>query len=318
MRLMVPAEQVEVERRALREAVAGLLAGLTNQSQIARTWNAAGLSTATGQQWTSDRVRETLLRPVLAGRIEYDGELISRMPGEPLIPERDWLRLRAMVESRRRGRPHSQRYLASGVLRCGGCGTKMSGHTATTRGRELRRYICHAHRGGCGVTIEMTGTDRELRALTIARLSDSRYAAAIATARAQVSQRLTVVTAEIEQIEGLAAALSERVGRREMTLADFDKSYSFLRADLDPLVAEREQLAGGAIGGPTQALSGAEVARHWDEAETVQERRAMLLDAIGTDQVRVLPSVPGTRVHVFNPNRIVLGPADAPLAPCTR
>jgi hypothetical protein len=294
------------------------LAGLTNQSQIARAWNAAGLVTATGQRWTSDRVRDTLLRPVLCGRIEYDGELISRMPGDPVIGERDWLRLRALVESRRRGRPHSQRYLGSGVLRCGGCGTKMSGHTASTRGRELRRYICHAHRGGCGVTIEMTGTDRELRALTIARLSDSRYAAAIATARAQVSARLAVVNAEIEQIEALAAALSEKVGRREMTLADFDKSYNFLRADLDPLVAEQEQLAGGSIDGPTQALSGAEVARHWDEAEGVQERRAMLVDAIGSDQVRVLPSIPGTRVHVFNPDRIVLGPPDALLAPRTR
>lgn len=103
-----------------------------------------------------------------------------------------------------------------------------------------------------------------------------------------------------------------------MTLADFDKSYSFLRADLDPLVAEREQLAGGAIDGPTRALSGAEVARHWDAAETVQERRAMLVDAIGTDQVRVLPSIPGTRVHAFNPDRIVLGPAGAPLVPRTR
>jgi site-specific DNA recombinase len=79
-RLRVAAEQVEAERRALREAVAGLLAGVTNQSQIARTWSAAGLSTATGQRWTSDRVRDTLLRPVLAGRIEPDGELISRMP----------------------------------------------------------------------------------------------------------------------------------------------------------------------------------------------------------------------------------------------
>jgi site-specific DNA recombinase len=317
-RPMVAVEQVEAERRALREAVAGLLAGLINQSQIARSWNAAGLSTATGQRWSSDRVRQTLLRPVMAGRIEYDGELISRMPGEPLISERDWLRLRALVESRRRGRPHSPRYLASGVLRCGGCGTKMSGHIAMTRGREQRRYVCHAHRGGCGLTIEMTGTDRELRALTVARLSDSRYAAAIATARAQVSARLAVVTGEIEQIEALAAALSEKVGRREMTLADFEKSYSFLRADLHPLVAERDLLAGGAIEGPTQVLSGAEVARHWDEAETVQERRAMLVDAIGTDQVRVLPSIPGTRVHVFNPDRIVLGPAGAPLAPRTR
>ena len=47
---MVPAEQVAAEQRALREAVAGLLAGLTNQSQVARAWNAAGLLTATGQR----------------------------------------------------------------------------------------------------------------------------------------------------------------------------------------------------------------------------------------------------------------------------
>ena len=38
------------------------------------------------------------------------------------------------------------------------------------------------------MSIEMAGTDGELRSLTIARLSDSRYAAAIATARAQVSR----------------------------------------------------------------------------------------------------------------------------------
>jgi hypothetical protein len=48
---------------------------------------------------------------------------------------------------------------------------------------------------------------------------------------------------------------------------------------------------------------GSEVARHWDQAETAQERRAMLVD-----QVRVLPSIPGTRAHVFNPDRIVPGP----------
>jgi hypothetical protein len=314
---MVSAERVEVERRALREAVAGLLAGSTNQSEIARAWNAAGLVTVTGQRWTVGAVRETLLRPVLAGRIEFEGELVSRMPGEPVIGEREWLRLRALIESRRRGRPHTRRFLASGVLRCGACGLKMGGHELKIRGRPVTRYVCHPHRGGCSVTIAMSGTDRELRALTIARLSDSRYAAAIATARAQVSQRLAVVNAEIEQIEAVAAALSEKVGRREMSVADFNNSYGFLRADLEPLLAERDQLAGGSIDGPTRALSSAEVARHWDEAGSFQQRRAMLIDAIGTDQVRVLPSIPGTRRHVFNPDRIVLVPGDAPLQPRT-
>lgn len=60
------------------------------------------------------------------------------------------------------------------------------------------------------------------------------------------------------------------------------------------------------------------MARHWDQAETAQERRAMLVDAIGTDQVRVLPSIPGTRAHVFNPDRIVPGPPDVPLTPRAR
>jgi site-specific DNA recombinase len=157
-----------------------------------------------------------------------------------------------------------------------------------------------------------------LRSLTITRLSDARYAAAIATARAQVSARLATVGAEIEQIEQVAAALSEKVGRREMSMADFERSYSFLHADLAPLLAEREQLSGsGAIDGPSVALSGVEVARQWDDAEDTTARRAMLVDAIGTDQVRVLPAsaFPDVRANAFNPDRIVLVPADAPFTP---
>ncbi len=41
----------------------------------------------------------------------------------------------------------------------------------------------------------------------------------------------------------------------------------------------------------------------------------MLVDAVGADHVRVLPAIPGTRVHVFNPERIVLVLANTPLAP---
>jgi hypothetical protein len=202
------------------------------------------------------------------------------------------------------------------VLRCGACGKKLGGQIVNPRRGGVRwRYVCNVQRGGCGISIDMPGTDAELRSLTIARLSDSRYAAAIATARAQHSQRLAVLTLEIDQIEAVRAALSEKVGRREMSVADFDTSYGFLRADIEPLLAEREQLSGGTIDGPTRALSGVEVARHWDEAEGPAARRAMLVDAIGADHVRVLPAIPGTRVNVFNPDRVVLVPADAPFSP---
>jgi len=311
----VPAGQLAAERRALRDAVSGLLSGLTNQSAIARTWNAAGLLTTEGQEWVNNSVRDTLLRPTIAGRIEYQGELVSRLPGEPIIEERAWLRLKAKIDGRRRGRPISDRYLATGLIRCGRCGKTMNGQVArqTHDTNPRYRYGCNGQRGGCGLTIDMPRTDTELRALTIARLSDSRYARAIAAARAQVSARMAALTAEIDQIEAVQSALAERVGRREMSLADFEKSSGFLRADLEPLLAERDALSSGSIEGPTEVLTSVDVARQWDQAETTTERRAMLADAIGTDHVRILPSPPGPGQRRFNPDRIVLVPSDTPL-----
>jgi site-specific DNA recombinase len=77
-------------------------------------------------------------------------------------------------------------------------------------------YRCNRQRGGCGLTIDLAGTDEELRALTIARLSDARYAHAVSAARARVSDRLAELNAEIREIEQLQSQLSQRLGRREI------------------------------------------------------------------------------------------------------
>jgi site-specific DNA recombinase len=306
----VPDARVEAERRALRDAVNDLLAGLTNQSAVARRWNAAGLLTSEGVRWGPVSLRETLTRPTLAGRIEYDGELIGHLPGAPVIEERKWLRLRAMIDGRRRGRPPSNRYLGSGILRCGRCGKKLGADMAGSAHRRQAIYKCNKLRGGCGLTIALHRTDVELRAVAITRLSDPRHAQAVATARAQVSERLAAVEAEIREIEQLQSQLSERLGRREIKLKNFDESNAFLNADLEPLVNEKDVLTGGVAGdGPVRTMSSAEVARQWDAAEDVAERRAMLRDALGMDQLRVSAAT-GRR---FNPERIKLVPHDAPL-----
>jgi hypothetical protein len=49
--------------------------------------------------------------------------------------------------------------------------------------------------------VDLPQTDRELRTLTIARLSDPRHAQAVANALAQVSDRLATLEAEIREIE---------------------------------------------------------------------------------------------------------------------
>jgi hypothetical protein len=66
--------------------------------------------------------------------------------------------------------------------------------------------------------------DAEPQVLVVRRLSDSRYAAALEAARAQVADRLTAIRIEIADCEALQAALSERLGRRKIKLDAFDKA----------------------------------------------------------------------------------------------
>jgi site-specific DNA recombinase len=312
IRPSVSAGQVQAERVALRDAVDDFLAGRVTQVGIARRWNRTGLWTPEGNEWDSVSVRDTLSRPLLAGRVEHDGQLISRVGGDPIIDEGSWLRLRAMIVGRRRGRPYANQHLASGIALCGACGRPLSGRAESATGRGS--YRCNKQRKGCGrIDISIRRVDAELRALTIARLSDPRHADAITAVRSQVSARLSAVLEEIDQIEGLARALSERVGRREMSLADFDNSYRFLQDDLAPLVEERDQLRAIALGdGTASVMTDVDIAEEWDGAESTADRRALLREAIGADQLRFLPA----RQHgkrVFNPERIILVAASEPL-----
>ena len=209
----------------------------------------------------------------MAGRIEQDGQLVSRVDGDPIVDEGPWLRLRALIAGRRRGRPFTNQHFASGIALCGACGRPLTGRAESATGRAS--YRCNKQRKGCGrVGVSLPRVDAELRALTIARLSDPRHAEAITAVRSQVYDRLAAVLAEIAQIEGLARALSERVGRREMTFADFDNSYRFLQDDLAPFVEERDQLRAIALGDePGDVLSKVDVAKEWDGAETTRPPR---------------------------------------------
>lgn len=310
-RPQVPARQIARERTALRKAVKAVAARVSDQTKVARLWNAQGLRTINGEEWTPVTVRATLLRPLLAGRIEYDGVLIGRIPERPIVDEKTWLRLRALYDGRRRGAAPGRQYLASGMLYCALCHHTLSGRRKVSKDspEPTLIYRCNEQRRGCGkVSVRMSHVDHELRSLVIARLSDPRYAQAITAARARVSDRLDELNTEITEIEDLQAALSDRLARREITLPNFDKSNRVLNADLEPLLAERKQLTGGdSPDGPIQAMGAAQVAREWDAAEQspdcLQIRRGMIADAIGSYEVWIMP---GRRGVGWKPERVRL------------
>jgi len=306
-RPMVSAELVERERAALRSGTDDLLTGI-GLGTVADAWNAAGLRTAAGRDWIAVTVKSVLVRPLNAGLVEHDGKLVARMAGEPIVEAKTFERLRAMFAARRRGRVHSDKHVGSGVVRCGLCGTKLSVSTTKEeyRGSAERRgqYFCNRQRRGCGtVYADKRAVNEELRLITIARLSDSRYAAAISAARAQVAQRLAAVRKEIAECEEIQRGLSERVGRREMSFEAFDQANLPLVRDLARLREELQALSGGNVEGPTTAQSPEEIARQWDAGGN-PEKRGLLKDAVGSQlAVAVFPAPEGGK-RVFNRDRV--------------
>lgn len=314
-RPVVPDALVERERRALRDATDAVLSGVSD-AVIAREWNAEGLLTAAGRTWVRLTVKSLLLRPTNAGLVERDGDLVATMPGEPIVDPEKFARLRAKYAARRKGRVAGEvgpGYVGTGIMRCGepDCGTGMSarkGEGYYKRTEERRRYYtCAKERRGCGkIHADLRSVDKELRAFVILRLSDSRYAAAVEAARTQVVERLDIVMAEIAECEALQEDLSERLGRRELTLKAFDRANQPLAKTLDGLYAERDTLQDGSPTGPVKAQPAAAIAQQWDKAE-VPERRSMLTRALGAgtlflDKYEKWPGRPRT----FDRNRLRL------------
>jgi hypothetical protein len=271
------------EREAIREATADHLAGVSFQ-QIANRWNDAGMLTAMGNTWTSLAVRDVLIRPMNAGLVEHDGAPVGRIPGEPIVDAETFERIRAKVAARRRGRMPKESYIATGVLRCGVCGHKLSGRKTTVpSGRSQKRYYsyyCPKIRHGCGqISISMQGADAEIEKLVVARLSDPEHAAQVRSYTTGRAQRLAEVREAIADAEELSEALSERLGRLEITLTAFDRANKPLAQRLAGLREERTSLESGELG-PVNTATAQEIQAEWDDADPVG-RRTMLVRALG-------------------------------------
>ena len=308
-RVEVPAAQVAAERTAIADAVAPLLAGGTDCAKLARKWNAAGLRTATGKEFIGLTVKAVLLRPRNAGLVEYDGDVVSRIETEedPIIDPQEFERLRALFAGRRRGRVTGQKYLGSGIIRCGLCDAALTGrpHNGVYRetGEKRRQYHCEKSQRGCGrVAADARAIDAELRKFVTWRLSDPRYAAAISAARAKIADRLAEVERLIEDCEQTQDALSERLGRRELRPAAFDRANAPLLADLAKFTAERDALLGGRPEGPVTVQSAAQIGAEWD-AGSITAKRGMLRRAVG-DCTLVLRPAPKTGKKVFDYKRL--------------
>jgi site-specific DNA recombinase len=269
------------EAPILAELTARFLAGDTQQAiiiDLARR----GILTSYGKPWTRAGLRQVLTRPLNCGQVIHTDPktkttaVVARLVGDPVISEEDFAKVLAVYGSRRPGRPPSPAYLCSGIALCGLCQKRLGGRPRINMRRysdgEVRRqYWCVNSNGGCGkIAIDQRALDEAAGTLSVAILSDPQNATAVAQAQAEQSELAAELDEAIARDEGLALALSARLGRGELSLDRYDATVKPLDERLTELRAQRAALADSGSEPPPDA--GEQWQARWDAADLAGKR----------------------------------------------
>jgi site-specific DNA recombinase len=173
------------EARLLRKAIEDVIDGVPTR-EVARRWNKAGVTTVRGNAWDHNNIRQVMRNPRLAGwRVHQKAEKAGRLTwrdlvardasGEPvrgvwraMVDDDTFDALQAALDGRQpKTRRGAQKYLLSGVCRCGVCGARMHGF----RTKFGHAYACQAEGRDHTVTISGVPTDDLIVALVEQRLA---------------------------------------------------------------------------------------------------------------------------------------------------
>lgn len=199
------------EAEVVRTMVARMLAGESARS-IATWLNDSDVQPVSGKTWSTTTVRAIVTSPRIAGLREHRGEVVGEAVWDPIISVEDHQRAIAQVEARKVTKKRTpQRYLLSGLLRCGKCGNRLySSKRATSR-----RYVCLSgpDHGGCGrltvvaEPVEDLITDAVLYRLDTPELADTLAGRAQADeATAELADEIAADRAQLDELAELYAA----------------------------------------------------------------------------------------------------------------
>jgi DNA invertase Pin-like site-specific DNA recombinase len=229
--------------------------------------------------WEKTPLRGALMAPRMAGHVKLGrGELLGKLPGEPIVDPVDWQAMLALIESRR-GRPPLAIYLCTGKdcpIRCGNCGGYF---TVVTNSRgftyddgEIKRYYrCM----GCGKTIaDARALDRAIVAMVLARLSSPEQIDQIKHVAEQQRKKRVPHEEKIKKLEELQDYWDSRLNQEKVT----PSKHAAMSDDLDKKIkAEKGKLEKieEAPAVPADAVSIDTLSLEWRAATPAQKRERL-------------------------------------------
>jgi DNA invertase Pin-like site-specific DNA recombinase len=179
---------VREQRDLIREAARDVLNGRASTGAIARRWNDAGIRTTGGKEWSRGHVSQVL-------------QAERNVPG--IFTETTRQRIVTFFAGRATG-SRADRYLLTGLLRCGRCGGRMSARAGT--------YICN-QTGSVHLSIKAEAVERIVQDLALERPDPGAVdvpdpAAPLVQEREEVLDRMRALGEDLNIPETVLAARS--------------------------------------------------------------------------------------------------------------
>jgi site-specific DNA recombinase len=288
---------VEDEARIIRQMVARYLAGESTRS-LAGWLQESGVSTVSGKPWITTSVKQILTSERIAGLRRHRGEVVGPAAWPAIISEDEHRRALAVQQQRTvAGRRAPRRYLLSGMLRCGKCGSMLYSAARQT----TRRYVCLSgpDHGGCGKLTVVAPPVEELIAHGVLYRLDTTELSDTLAGRAAADDSLTALSTQIADDTAQLEELATAYGNKDVTMREWLDAKKPIEARIAK--AQRE-LARATHSGAIQGLvgQGAVLASSWDTLNL--DRQAQIVRTV-LDHAVIAP-VGSSGPRKMDPNRV--------------
>ncbi|WKN47845.1 recombinase family protein [Nocardioides sp. Arc9.136] len=284
------------EAEVYRQLVARFLAGESTRS-LAAWLSANEVPTVTGSDWQTSTLKNMLINPRYAGFRVHRGQIAATGQWDPIITEEQHRQILAKyAEKKNSGRRAPQRYLLSGMLRCGKCGVRLYSSARKTS----RRYVCLSgpDHGGCGgLAITADPLERFVADAVLYRLDTSELADTLA-GRSSSDERAADLTTALdeatERLEQLALAFANGdISMREWMTARKPIEQRLMTTQRQLAAITHTTALTGLVG------NGEALSRSWQSLNL--SRQHAIVEAL-VDHVVIGPGTPGAQA--LDPGRV--------------
>jgi site-specific DNA recombinase len=289
---------VPAEAEIIRELARRVLAGETLRRLAAELFR-RGVLTATGKNWRTETIMQTLRSAPLSGQREHGGDrkhpgTLSPAVWPAILTPADTTRLRALFE--RGPRTPARGSLLSGVIHCSLCGRPAYPTT-------VHRYRCSnpfpAAHGGCPkLGIDMDLADMAVTSWVVTMLDTPDLAAAMA---GPADEADAAARQELEDALRARAEYGEDAAAGRLSRAAYLDVLGPLERRID---AAQKRIADAVRLQPPPGAELGQLAARWDSLN-LDQRRAVVRSVV--DRVEILPVGRGHRRFGAHPGLLVKG-----------